>query len=54
MYVDSNIFAFVALDIDDRGENARKIIELAEEDKKILLHPDRRKIERISEINFIS
>ena len=31
MYVDSNIFVFAALDTDKRGENARKIIERAEE-----------------------
>lgn len=33
MYVDSNIFVFAALDTDERGENARKIIELAENGK---------------------
>ncbi|MBU7030462.1 MAG: type II toxin-antitoxin system VapC family toxin [Theionarchaea archaeon] len=33
MYVDSNIFVFAALDSDERGENARKIIELAEDGK---------------------
>ena len=33
MYVDSNIFVFAALDIDERGENARKILERAEDGK---------------------
>jgi predicted nucleic acid-binding protein len=30
MYVDSNIFIFSALDTDERGKNARKIMELVE------------------------
>lgn len=33
MYLDSNIFVLAALDTDERGENARKIIELAEDGK---------------------
>jgi predicted nucleic acid-binding protein len=33
MYVDSNIFVFAALDTDERGKNARKIIERAEDGK---------------------
>ncbi len=36
MYMDSNIFVFAALDTDERGENARKIIELAEDGKIVM------------------